>query len=98
MKISFDLDGTLLDVPALKKIFIQLQQANEVGILTGHAEFMKKGDLEILNGMDIKPDFLIYHPVGFGRDEESSSIWKSQMIKKNKIDYHFDDYNHLINK
>ena len=79
MKISFDLDGTLYRHKALQEMFLQLQQQNDVGILTGHIDTRQKEDLAKLKEMGIEPDFHIGSPNGFDNEQESSK-WKKQML------------------
>ena len=96
MKYSFDLDGTLYDVKGIQEIFKTLQHyGHECGILTGHTCRWKDGDLRKLETVySIKPDFFLCTKNG-GTELENAKF-KKEMIKKHKIDYHFDDYDHLM--
>ncbi len=95
MKFSFDLDGTLYDVSGIQEIFRKLQYVgHKCGILTGHTCRWKEGDLRKLKALDIDPDFFLCTKDG-GTELENAKF-KKEMIEKHKIDYHFDDYDHLM--
>ncbi len=95
MKISFDLDGTLLDIPALKEIFLALQKDHTVGVLTGHSPMFREQDFKRFEMLGVSPDFYLHSEHGFPNEVENSA-WKGRVIAEQGIDYHFDDYDHLI--
>lgn len=95
MKVSFDLDGVLYEKP---KAYIALcyalkSGAATIGILTGHKHSSKDKVFKRLSDLGY-PDFGFY----FGRRPEdmhlNGAIRKSQIIKDESIDVHFDDYDY----
>ncbi len=94
MKISFDLDGTLLKYPELMSSMASNFKSwgHEVGILSGHTPENLQTFLQ--GGWD----FVIGCPLGapYDSDEQKAKEWKSKMIRENKIDIHFDNHADFI--
>ncbi len=93
MKISFDLDGVLLEKPEIYKALCRTMKNGgaQIGVLTGHKHSSKDKVLRRLYSLGY-PKFDFY----FGRREEdmafNGAIRKSQVIDQECIDAHFDDY------
>lgn len=95
IKVSFDLDGVLYEKPT---VWIPLCKAiklagGKIGVLSGHTHNSKDrvfAKLEIMG----YPKFDFF----FGRREEdmpfNGAVRKSQVIKDEDIDIHFDDYDY----
>lgn len=100
MKISFDLDDTLLKYPNqlfLFGIFMQ-QLGHEVGILSGQAVWaIEQNILPFCQMYGFKPDFYIgannegTDPGPEVTQEVKDREWKPGKIRDNHIDIHFDN-------
>lgn len=97
MKISFDLDGTLLAHQAYFRLLMRVLQADghQVGILTGHAHDSEPSVRERLAAAGFPaPDFY------YGRLPEdipyNGAIAKSRWIRTQQIDYHYDDCDYAL--
>lgn len=95
MKISIDLDGTLLEKREFFAEFMRLfiDAGHEVGILTGHRQDREEKDREKLRELGFpSPSFY------FGRTEEymplNGAHYKTMVIEREGIDLHFDDYDY----
>lgn len=95
MKISLDMDGTCVAKPEFFREFMAAMQArgHKVGILTGRPDTGQVKTLEQLSNLGFpKPDFY------FGRTPEymplNGAHFKSMIIKREKIEIHFDDYDY----
>jgi acid phosphatase class B len=95
MKISLDMDGTCLAKPEFFREFMAAMQArgHQVGILTGRAHTTEADGIATLSKLGFpKPDFY------FGRTPEymplNGAHFKSMIIKREKIELHFDDYDY----
>lgn len=95
MKISLDMDGTCLAKPEFFREFMAAMQArgHKVGILTGRSHTSKDDVMASLSKLGFpKPDFY------FGRTPEyiplNGAHFKSMIIKQEKIEIHFDDYDY----
>lgn len=95
MKISIDLDGTLLEKQEFFAEFMRLFLAagHEVGILTGHRHDREEHDREKLRELGFpSPSFY------FGRTEEymhlNGAHYKTMVIERESLDLHFDDYDY----
>lgn len=95
MKISLDMDGTCVAKPEFFRELMASMQArgHKVGILTGRPHTGQAQTLEQLSKLGFpKPDFY------FGRTPEymplNGAHFKSMIIKREKIEIHFDDYDY----
>lgn len=93
MIFSFDLDGVLYEYSgALVPIITSLKLAgHQVGVLSGHRQESEEKDRAKLLSMGY-PEFDFY----FGRRPEdmpfNGAIRKSQVLRDQEVDFHFDDY------
>jgi hydroxymethylpyrimidine pyrophosphatase-like HAD family hydrolase len=95
MKISLDMDGTCLAKPEFFRELMAAMQArgHKVGILTGRKHTSEVACFAELSKLGFpKPDFY------FGRTPEymplNGAHFKSMIIKREKIEIHFDDYDY----
>jgi hypothetical protein len=93
VKISFDLDGVLYEKPDFYISLCMALKAGgaELGVLTGHTHESGERTLDKLEQMGY-PRFDFF----FGRRPEdipfNGAVRKSQVIRDEGIDLHFDDY------
>ncbi len=93
MRISFDLDGVLYEKPEIYKVLCRALKNGGamIGILSGHKHSSKDKVFKRLDDLGY-PNFDFY----FGRRPEdmhlNGAVRKSQVIRDEKIDIHFDDY------
>lgn len=93
MKFSFDLDGVLYEKTEAYKVLCRALKSSGamIGVLSGHRHSSKDKVLKNLSDLGY-PDFDFY----FGRRPEdmhlNGAVRKSQVIKDEGIDVHFDDY------
>ena len=98
MKIAVDLDGTAWTHTRFFISFVigMQMEGHCVGILTSHAEDMKKCDIDLWTSLGFPPpDFYI------GKSQEdkdrlkphegNNGIWKAEQVAKHKIDYLIGD-------
>ena len=91
MKISLDLDGTILSHIGFFREFAKLYVASghEVGILTAHRSNHRRADKLYLRSLSFPdPMFWIDRPYG---SNENYAEFKAKAIIENGIDLHFDD-------
>lgn len=98
MKISYDLDGTLLAYPneLLSFAFFMQKTGHRVGILSGrNMDDLRQNVIPSLKQAGFSPDFYIgrdFEPTETDWDQNiKNQTWKPSMIKKYNIDIHFDD-------
>jgi hydroxymethylpyrimidine pyrophosphatase-like HAD family hydrolase len=95
MKISLDMDGTCIAKSEFfRELMVSMQaRGHKVGILTGRPDTGQAQTFEQLSKLGFpKPDFY------FGRTPEymplNGAHFKSMVIKREKIEIHFDDYDY----
>ena len=98
MKITFDLDGTLLKYPneLLSFAFFMRKAGHQVGILSGHGMWhLRDNVIPALEKVGFKPDFYIgrdFEPTESNWDHDiKNQVWKPKMLEQHNIDIHFDD-------
>jgi len=97
MVVACDLDGMLLAFPSFFSHFFKAMQneeghPNKIGILTGRAESQKEKMVEVLNKMDIHPDFFIGMPDDMREKEYPAGIFKATVCNELGVDLLFDDF------
>jgi hypothetical protein len=93
VKISLDLDGTLLSHMAFFREFMLAMQGrgHEVGIVTAHRDIHSEADLLLLKELRFPPpDFCFCRPY---KSTLSYAEFKAQTIREQGIDIAFDDCN-----